>query len=134
MSLQNPALTLDESIKCLNYLFEKLITTEQRVSLNLYGKAFIPKCKVQSAESAVNGYRYDIVADNGTHLTLNPEEIKLVRYDVISSVATTFEVFKTSLANAELQTGNYDFMVHFMIHDADRAGGFLLTIKILKSS
>ncbi|CAH8248484.1 hypothetical protein WJ0W_007151 [Paenibacillus melissococcoides] len=127
-------MTLDESISSLNYLFNKLIESEQLVSLDLYGSAYIPKCKVKSVRSLTNGYTYEVLADNGTQFTLNPEKIRYIRFDVISDVVTSFEMFKSSLASAEVQTGNFDFMVHFMVHDENRDNGFLLTVKVLKSS
>lgn len=125
-------MSLDDSIDSLNYLFNYLIRKKQPVSLNLYGGAFIPKCNLKSVQTTLNSY--EIEAVNGTCITFNPKQIRMIRFDAIPNIVTTFEGFKSSLAEAELQTGNYDFMIHFMIHDQNQGGGFLLTVKVLKSS
>ncbi|RUT38699.1 hypothetical protein EJP82_26665 [Paenibacillus anaericanus] len=125
-------MNLQDSIESLNYLFEKLIINGQLVNLTLENKTFIQQCKIKSVRS-IHDYSYEILADNKTYLTLNPEQIQLIRYDVISDSASSFESFRSSLSKAEIHTKSYDFMIHFMIHDFDRASGFLLTVKVLKS-
>lgn len=118
---------LTDTIASLDYLFNKLIANGHEVSLELPNKAFIERCKVKSVNHS--SYGYEISTDNGSYLYLQPDDIQLIRYDVIAFKATTYLQFKSTLAEAEDATGKSSFMVHFMSHDEAKSGAFLLTVK-----
>lgn len=117
-------------IQSLDYLLRKIFLENREVTLNVDAKAIINLTKIRSYNSFGTRW-YEIGIENYNYVYVVPSSIKLIRFDVISDIVTSYEKFKIKLDEVEMQTGKQPFMVHFMAHDEERSGGLVLTVKIL---